>query len=58
MFTGKVAERDIDALGDSIGGPIGDVISWAGQGGNPKGAIDGARQVIHGAIDGVAGLFS
>jgi len=46
LFTGKVLERDAEALGDSVGGPMGEVIETAGQLAHPKGQYDVAVDVV------------
>jgi hypothetical protein len=37
MFTGKVLEQDATALGDKIGGPLGEATQFMGEMGNPEG---------------------
>jgi hypothetical protein len=49
MLTGKVLERDADALGKKVGGKAGKAIDYAGRLAHPKGAwdagVDGLRAI-------------
>lgn len=49
ILSGKVKERDLDALGDNIGGPIGDHVQDLARVSHPKGVwdvgVDGLRAI-------------
>jgi hypothetical protein len=61
MVSGKVLQRDASALGDSIGGPFGDAVSYAGKLGNPSGLYSATKDSIKKPVEWVSkmlgGLF-
>ena len=46
MLSGKVLQRDADALGDKVGGPFGELIQYGGKMGNPSGVWDVTKESV------------
>lgn len=58
LLTGKVLQRDMDALGDKIGGPGGDAVKYAGKLGNPSGLWDASKDGVTKPVEWVTDFLS